>query len=120
VLTEGPINVSYIRRVSTEGRNPRGTGSVSFSNSNTTPTATDRLNYIAASAPGVTLGIQAYEERRVVTDDPKAAVQERESFERDILTRYAALLSQLKTAGVLSETEAEEVKTPVLDVKVLD
>jgi hypothetical protein len=79
-----------------------------------TPTATDRLNYIAAAAPGVTLGIQAFEQRRIVWKDDDTVKAEEKSFYEDILARYAALLRKLVAAGVLTDEEAARVATPQL------
>lgn len=110
LLADGPIKIFYNRMVNMEGLDPRPVSRRTIP----TPTATDRLNYIAAAAPGVTLGIQAFEQRRIVWKDDDTVKAEEKSFYEDILARYAALLRKLVAAGVLTDEEAARVATPQL------
>jgi hypothetical protein len=120
LLADGPIKVYYDRKVFVTDTNPRTTGLVGLDSPGApgTPSSADLLNYIAASAPGVTLGIQVYEERKTVFKDDAQMKAEAEVFRKDILRRYASLLEQLQKAGVLTAAEAETVATPKLNLVI--
>jgi hypothetical protein len=118
LLANGPTDVFFVRQVSLTGVAPRR--ALNHSNSSTPPTSTDRLNDIAASAPGVMPGIMVYEERTIVPSDWKAVMDEREAFRKDIGARYATLLHELQTAGVLTAEEAAHVAVPNLNLEVVE